>query len=358
MRGGEKVRIGVVGCGPIAQAAHFDGVTKAKNAELYAICDVAEDLLTGMAARWGPRKTFRDYDAMLEDDELEGVIIATADPFHIPLAKKAMRARKHVLVEKPIGTDIEEAEELLGELEGTDLVFQVGNMKRFDPGIAFAGDFIRRELGELISLSAWYCDSHYRYTMTDNLQPLILGSGHKKPIPGGNPKADKEVYYLLTHGVHLVNTAQFLGGPIDWVEARLLEKGGIYCWTITAAFRAGFFGQLNLTVAIRADWNEGFTLYGEGGSVFGKTYLPWFFKSSEVECFSARDRQYHRVLGEDAHFYKLEIEAFAGAILQGAPSPVSAAEGLWDLRVLAAIARSVREGGCRVWAKDTRGGVS
>ena len=47
--------------------------------------------------------------------------------------------------------------------------------------------------------------------------------------------------------------------------------------------------------------------------------LPWFHKSSEVECFSARDRQYRRVLGEDAHTYKRQIEGFAESILDGVP---------------------------------------
>src|ERR1039458_4281995 len=62
-----RLRVGVLGCGPIAQAAHFESVTKARNAELYAICDVAEDLLERMAWTHAPTRTFRDYDAMLAD---------------------------------------------------------------------------------------------------------------------------------------------------------------------------------------------------------------------------------------------------------------------------------------------------
>jgi threonine dehydrogenase-like Zn-dependent dehydrogenase len=58
-----RLRIGVLGCGPIAQFAHFEACTKARNADLYAICDVAEDLRTRMAATHAPEKTFADYDA-------------------------------------------------------------------------------------------------------------------------------------------------------------------------------------------------------------------------------------------------------------------------------------------------------
>src|SRR3989442_14162434 len=65
----------------------------------------------------------------------------------------------------------------------------------------------------------------------------------------------------------------------------------------------GSLGHLDLTIAVRMDWHEGFQVYGEYGSVIGKTYNPWYLRSSEVECFSVRDGQYHRVLGEDAHCY-------------------------------------------------------
>ena len=60
--------IGVLGAGQIAQAAHFSAVRKAKTAQLYAICDAADDLRERMAAVHQPTTTFADYDAMLADD--------------------------------------------------------------------------------------------------------------------------------------------------------------------------------------------------------------------------------------------------------------------------------------------------
>src|SRR5207302_3637127 len=97
------LRVGVLGCGPIAQFAHFDACRKARNAELYAICDVAEDLLGKMAATHSPRVAYRKYDEMLADPQVEAVIVAVADQFHVPLCLKAIAAGKHVLVEKPLG---------------------------------------------------------------------------------------------------------------------------------------------------------------------------------------------------------------------------------------------------------------
>mgnify|MGYP006157446267 CR=1 FL=1 len=84
------LRVGVLGCGPIAQAAHFESCTKARNATLWAICDVADDLRARMAATHAPEKDFADYDAMLADPEVEAVIIATSEAFHVPAARRAM----------------------------------------------------------------------------------------------------------------------------------------------------------------------------------------------------------------------------------------------------------------------------
>src|SRR5262249_9183330 len=166
------LRIGVLGCGPIAQIAHFDACRKARNAELYAICDVAEDLLAKMAAVHEPRKTYRDFDAMLADPGVEAVILATADQYHVPLCLRALAAGKHVLIEKPLGVSVEECEALRAELRGTKLVLQVGNNRRFDPGIAFAREFLEAEVGQRMGFKGWYYDSTYRYTMTENLQPI------------------------------------------------------------------------------------------------------------------------------------------------------------------------------------------
>ena len=58
------LKIGVLGCGPIAQSAHFDACQKAHNAELYAICDVADDLRERMATIWQPAVAYRDFKAM------------------------------------------------------------------------------------------------------------------------------------------------------------------------------------------------------------------------------------------------------------------------------------------------------
>lgn len=350
------LRIGVLGCGPISQIAHFDACRKARNAELYAICDLAEDLRQKMAAIHEPRVSYRNLDEMLGDSRVEAVIIGTADQFHVPLSRAVVSAGKPVLVEKPLGTTIEECEQLRHEVRAKNLVFQVGNNRRFDPGIAFAREFIQSELGELIAFRCWYCDSTARYVMTDNLQPIVRTSEQVRR-PAGNPKADKRRYFMLTHGSHLVDTARLLAGEMTAVRARCSERFGTYCWFVEADLANGALAHFELTIPIRGDFEEGFRLYGEHGSVQGKVFLPWFHKSSLVECFSERTRQFQRPLGEDAYTYKLQIESFADTILHGkAQRGAGIDDGVAAMRAMVAIARSA-ESGEKVNLCDVKGGV-
>jgi len=338
------LRIGVLGCGPIAQFAHFDACRKGRNTELYAICDAAPDLLAAMAALHEPRTVFDRFDDMVADPSVDAVIIATADAFHVPLCRQAIAAGKHVLVEKPLGVTVEECEALRGDVKASSLVLQVGTNRRFDPGVAFARRFIREEMGGLMAYKGWYCDSTLRYTMTDNLQPIPKTSAQARR-PDGDPKADKRQYFMLAHGSHLVDTARFLAGPLEAVQARLVERFDAYCWFINVDFADGSVGHLDLTVPLRGDFREGFQIYGEFGSVFGDIPLPWYYKSGDVSCFSVKDRQFRRVLGEDAFTYKLQLEGFADAVLHGKPMlGANVDDGAAGMRAMVAVARSVETG--------------
>lgn len=336
------LRVGILGCGPIAQFAHFESAVKGRNTELYAICDVAADLVQRMGDTYQPTRRYHDYDVMLTDPDVDAVIIATSDSFHVPAALRALAAGKHVLCEKPIGLGVEEVEALQKTVLTSGKILQIGHMKRFDPGLEAARDFVRDEMGSQLAFKAWYCDSTHRYTMTDAVQPLpILSAMAKKPTE--NPKADLKRYYMLAHGSHLVDIARFFCGEILSVNARLNERFGAHSWFIDVEFANGCMGHLDLTVAVRMDWHEGLTLYGENGSVNAKTYNPWYYKSSDVEIFDEKDATYRRPLGADGHFYRRQLEGFAATILDGAPMRgADIADGVASVRAMVAIAQSVK----------------
>ncbi|WP_409304909.1 Gfo/Idh/MocA family protein [Peribacillus sp. SCS-155] len=352
----EKIRIGILGCGAISQAAHIDSCRKGKNVELYALCDGAEDLLARVSEIHRPKFSYSDYDEMLQNEEIDAVIIGISDHFHVNAAIRALQAGKHVLVEKPLGIAIEECLELEKVVKETGLVLQVGNMKRFDEGIATAREFVQHELGELLALKAWYGDNFQRYTVTDNVMPIIERS-HHAIRPKHNIKADKKQYYMLAHGSHLVDTARFFGGNIVSAQAHHTERFGAHNWLATVEFENGSFGQLDLTVGIRMDWHEGFQIYGEHGSVVGKTYNPWLFKSSDVDIFSTKDNQFHRPLASDGHFYRRQLEGFANTILHNEPMHgATVHDGIANMKAMVAIARSV-ESGRRIHLSEVKGAV-
>jgi predicted dehydrogenase len=352
----QRLRIGVLGCGPIAQAAHFESCTKARNADLYAICDVADDLRERMAWTHKPEKSYDDYDAMLADPDLDAVIIATSDAFHVPASLKALAAGKHVLSEKPLGVTVEEVVALKDAVHNSGKLLQVGHMKRFDAGLQAAKDFIDNDMGQMLALKAWYCDNTHRYAMTDAVQPLMVTSAARKK-PAVDPKADMRRYLMLAHGCHLIDTARYLGGEIVSVQARLSERFGARCWFVDTEFANGTLGHLDLTVAVRMDWHEGFQIYGEHGSVLAKTYNPWYYKSSDVDIFHEKDATTRRPLGADGHFYRRQVEAFADVILHNAPmTGANVDDGIASVRAMVAIARSA-ESGKPVALADVEGGL-
>ena len=340
----KQLKIGVLGCGAIAQAGHFESVTKARNTTLHAICDVAEDLLQRFSVTYGAAKIYTQYERMLADPDIDAVIIATADAFHVPAATAALAAGKHVLCEKPLGIALEEVEALRTGVADSGCKLQVGHMKRFDPGIESARSFIDDEMGQMLAFKGWYCDSTHRYPMTDAVQPLIIRStGSRRP--DRDPKADLQQYFMLAHGCHLVDTARYLCGDIVELQARHLQRFGAHSWFVDVGFANGALGHLDLTVAVRMDWHEGFQLYGEHGSVVAKTFNPWLFRSSEVDIFRESTGGTSRVLGADAHVFRRQLESFADAILHDTPvAGADVEDGVASLRAMLAIAESARTG--------------
>ncbi|MEO6608790.1 MAG: Gfo/Idh/MocA family oxidoreductase [Aestuariivirga sp.] len=333
--------IGILGCGPIAQFAHLEAVQKGRNVVLKAVCDADKELADRFGQFYDASKIYYSYDDMLADPEVKAVVIAVSDAFHVPCAIKALAAGKHVFCEKPIATSVEDVEELQRHVQKSGLILRIGHMLRFDPGIQAAHDFVKAEMGEMLALKAWYCDSTHRYTMTDAIQAMPrLGKASVKP--SGDPKANKQRYYMLAHGSHLVDLARYLAGPITAVSARLGEKFGAYCWFVDTEFANGTLGHLDLTVSVRMDWSEGFQIYGEKGSASAKIFNPWYYKSSEVDIFRESTGASSRILGADGHFYRRQIEGFADAVLSKvADGGADIVDGVASVRAMVAIAKSV-----------------
>lgn len=347
--------IGILGCGLISQAAHLPGAAKAHNIRLRAVCDASDELREKMTAIYSPEKSYSSYEDMLADPEVEAVVIGIGDQFHVPCAWQAVEAGKHVLIEKPMGVSTQECEELKALADEKGLFIQVGHMKRLDPGLQYAKAFKDEKMGAVTTYKEWYCDSIGRYTLTDNVMPVIYSSDAAKK-PAGNPKAVLDRYYLLGHGSHLFDTAMYFMGPVRRVSARYVHEEGLHSWLIDCDFESGAIGTLDLTVAIAQQWHEGCEIYGTGGTVFAKTYNPWEFRSSEVSCFDKETELSTTPAAFDGQFYRRELEAFADTILNGTPcAGATADDGIMIMRALIATYRSVHEDGAWIDIADAEG---
>ena len=352
----QRVNWGVISTANIGWKKVIPAMIKGSNINIMAVASRDMAQAQAMAQDLNIAKAYGSYEAMLADPDIEAVYNPLPNHLHVPLTLAALEAGKHVLCEKPVGLDVEEVEALKRAVISSGKVFQVGHMKRFDAGLQAAKRFIDTEMGEMVALKAWYCDSTHRYAMTDAVQPLVVSSAQARK-PAGNPKADLKRYYILGHGCHLIDTARYLGGDIVAVQARLSQRAGLWCWFVDVEFANGTLGHLDLTIAVRMDWHEGFQIYGRNGSIIGKTYNPWFYKSSDVDIFREADGATHRVLGADGHFYRRQLEGFADVILKGAPMEgASIDDGLASVRAMVAIARSV-ESGRPVALADVSGGL-
>ena len=147
----KKLKVGLLGCGGIAQIAHLPALRKADNVEFTAICDAAEDLGRLMAKRYDVESVFTDHQEFLEKADMDAVLLPVAHAFHAPLSIACMRAGKHVLVEKPMALTVEECEQMAQVSDETGKQLQIACMKRYDPGLQFAQKFVAEEMGERLA---------------------------------------------------------------------------------------------------------------------------------------------------------------------------------------------------------------
>ncbi|MBI2467459.1 MAG: Gfo/Idh/MocA family oxidoreductase [Candidatus Rokubacteria bacterium] len=132
-----RIRIGVVGCGLIAQMMHIPHLRELDDFyEIVALCDVSPGTLAFVGERYGVARRHPDWRALLQEP-LDAVLIATAGS-HAPIALAALRAGKHVLTEKPMCYTLREADELVEAVGRSGLTFMVAYMKRYDPGYRYA----------------------------------------------------------------------------------------------------------------------------------------------------------------------------------------------------------------------------
>ncbi|MCA1371629.1 Gfo/Idh/MocA family oxidoreductase [Bradyrhizobium sp. BRP14] len=330
----DKLRVGVIGCGRIAQAAHFPAVQKAKNVELAAVFDPSALLAKGAALRLGV-PAFTEQQAFLNAD-IDAVLIAIPDRFHVPVSIAALQAGKHVLVEKPVAVTAAEAETLIEILDTTGLQLQVGSMKRFDPGIARAQRVIAEGgIGRILSARYWYrVMSELRPPIEATLFPAMLVDQDVRNRETALKAANRKTHLLATHGIHTFDLMRFLLGDLRVSAATMAVDGVDHSWHGIATTESGAAASFEITASVHAEWTEGFQVYGSKGHISAEIPFPFSRAASRVRIFRADESSYEEPIFGDTDAYKLQTEAFAAAVLDGRTVEPNARDGLKALEIV------------------------
>ncbi|MGI8424797.1 MAG: Gfo/Idh/MocA family protein [Chloroflexota bacterium] len=136
------MKVGIIGAGGIANKLHLPQLAKLEEVDVTWLSGRSERRLKILAERWGvPRRT-HDYQEMLKDPELDGVIVALPHPLHVAAGVDALQAGKHVLMQKPLCDSLEDAERFVKAVESSDRM--VLALPHFSPTVYAVRDAIAK----------------------------------------------------------------------------------------------------------------------------------------------------------------------------------------------------------------------
>lgn len=210
-----KIKIGIIGTGSISEM-HIQAYLKNQNVEVYAICDLNEKCLKEIAEKYKIAKLFTDYNEMLKLKELDAVSVCTWNSAHAPCSIAALNAGKHVLCEKPMATNADEAKKMKEAADKNGKLLMIGFVRRYGNDCKILQDFIEQDFfGDIYYAKAIYLR---RYGNPGGW------FGNKKYSAGGP---------LIDLGVHVIDLVRYLAGkpkPVSVYGAtfhKLKDRDGI-----------------------------------------------------------------------------------------------------------------------------------
>jgi predicted dehydrogenase len=162
---GNKVKVGVVGCGVVATAYYLPYLMHMDTVDLVAVCDLVEARTQACVRLFGAREQYQDYDTMIEQADIDAVLILTSPGTHAPFTLKAVEAGKHVLLQKPMATHMDDARAIARAVReaGVKALIEPSANTPLDPDIAQLRDLVRKGvLGDILWFSlAWTGPTRY-----------------------------------------------------------------------------------------------------------------------------------------------------------------------------------------------------
>jgi UDP-N-acetylglucosamine 3-dehydrogenase len=321
------MRVGVIGVG-VFGSLHARVYAEAEMAKLVGVADVDAARAAEVAERHGCAG-YTDYRELLARPDLDAVSVCTTDRLHAEPVIAAVQAGKHVMVEKPLATTLEECDTMIAAAHAAGVTLTVGHILRFDPRYRAAHDAIRAgRVG----------------------RPLHVAARRNNRRSAADRLADKTTV-LFFLGIHDLDCLHWcLGGPVRHVYAESVPAdaespeaylgllryadGTLVSLEVSWALPESYPGRLD--AAWEVVGTEG-SLSVEGGGV--GTLLH-----DEAGTEALDNRYYGEVDGRFVGPLRDELRHFLRCLRDGTPPLVTAGEARAAVEVVLALERSRREG--------------
>jgi xylose dehydrogenase (NAD/NADP) len=313
-----SLRWGIIGTGMIA-GIFADAAPHARLAILSAVASRKPERAQAFAAAHRVPRHFGSYAALLADPDIDAVYIATPHPHHHADTLQALRAGKHVLVEKPMAVTVAQAQEMADVATQTGCVLLEAFMYRVHPqSQRLEALLLANTIGSVRVIR-----SCFTFGLGDapnvRLDPGLFGGA------------------LWDVGCYCVNASRWIAGeePVHisgeaWIE----RKTGVDAHTAgILRFPSGIIGHFD--VGIRSSGSQGLEILGDAGRIWLPT--PWKPDATRT-TFRVETAQGSReeVIEHGGDIYALEADHLA-MVVAGAPSPISAESGVANTSVLVAL---------------------
>ena len=137
------IGVGIIGAGRIALANHIPGLQFCPGAQVVALCDSDRAVLEAASQQTGIKNLTTDFNDLITRDDVQAVVVATPNYLHAPIALAAAAAKKHILCEKPIAMNLEEAERMYRAVESAGVRHMTAFTYRFVPAMRYMAHLIK-----------------------------------------------------------------------------------------------------------------------------------------------------------------------------------------------------------------------
>ena len=326
---------GVIGVAKIAIEKVIPAMQRGEVSEITAIASREISKARAGADKLGIPRAYGSYEDLLADKEIEAIYNPLPNEGHVPWTLKALAAGKHVLCEKPIALDAEEARPLIDARNRSGKLVAEAFMVRFHPQWRRARDLTRDgSIGEAQAIQTFFS---YRLLDPDNVR--------NRP-PGGGGLYDIGCYAILTARYIFGAEPTRVVATIDWCPNFKTDR-------LTSALLEFPNGrQLTFTVGTQSSARQHVTIMGDKGRI--EVMIPFnapsdrpteiaidtgadlFGGGRRIETFPVCDQ------------YTLQGDAFSRAIVDGSPLEFPIEDAIANMRVIDALFRSAKSG---AWEK-------